>query len=554
MGSSSALLKGASASATRFTASSASLTLASDSLMRPSAWSFSALSRIVAVVASSFSCSSFTTGCIFAISSLAMPEERDCASRYLASVLTETWASAEACSASFDALPLLDPFSPSAPSLASDFSSAASSEPKASTSSATLAIFSCVALSLPWASSMTFFAARRCSTVEESFLYLPTSAWAVLSLVWYLMSSALTSVEVSLPLASICLAVRNFLASARAAFAACSALMVSSEAVRISLEESAKSFASSSKTDAASPTFLASSSALATSCSASRIVADFLRSAVPRLSSVSFFVCASSSAWFSLSFAWASLLGPAEKRFASTIFVAMNILAMETAVFAEVAAVSQLLIAARVSARGSSSTPMRNGPSASAALATVSATVCSFSAASFSSVSQVTRSAASLCAFLNSWSRCCEALVRSSIFAISASASPEAPFFFCSRNFCTTAMWSPALVTACSACCIISLDRPSPVNMTVASSALSTSTSAGESFSSTSCTSFCAAVRFTKSCRTLFSGFSLFCASWRFVWSLPSSVAASCFTLSLSKRLELASLALRYILASPMDF
>mmetsp|Transcript_24717 Transcript_24717/g.67497 ORF Transcript_24717/g.67497 Transcript_24717/m.67497 type:complete len:207 (+) Transcript_24717:3860-4480(+) len=205
----------------------------------------------------------------------------------------------------------------------------------------------------------------------------------------------------SLPLASICLPVRNFRASASAAFAACSALMVLSEAARISLEDKAKSFSSSSKTAADSPTFLTSSSAFWTSDSASRIVEAFLRSALAFFNSPNFFVCVSSSVWYSFSLTWASLLGPGAKRLASTIFVAMNILAMDTAVFAAVDASSQAFTAANDSSSGNSSTPMRNGASASAALATVSATDCSFSAASFSRDSQTERSAASLWVFFS---------------------------------------------------------------------------------------------------------------------------------------------------------
>mmetsp|Transcript_63271 Transcript_63271/g.195893 ORF Transcript_63271/g.195893 Transcript_63271/m.195893 type:complete len:231 (+) Transcript_63271:155-847(+) len=230
------------------------------------------------------------------------------------------------------------------------------------------------------------------------------------------MSSALISVDISFPFDSICLWVMNLRASDRAALAACSALMVSSDAVRISLEESCSSLASSSKADADSPTLFARSSAFCTTASASRMVATFLRVAVDFLRSISFCKKRSSSVWKPLSFSWTSLLGPAEKRLASTTFVAMNILATETAVLAVVADASQALTAASVSSSGSSSTPMRNGPSASATLDTASATLWSLSWASLSSPSQVTRSAASLCLALRPWSRCCEALTRSSIF------------------------------------------------------------------------------------------------------------------------------------------
>mmetsp|Transcript_59215 Transcript_59215/g.171664 ORF Transcript_59215/g.171664 Transcript_59215/m.171664 type:complete len:232 (+) Transcript_59215:1033-1728(+) len=88
----------------------------------------------------------------------------------------------------------------------------------------------------------------------------------------------------------------------------------------------------------------------------------------------------------------------------------------------------------------------------------------------------------------------------------------------------------------------------------VASSALSTSTSAGDSFSSTSATSFCAAVRCTNSCRTVFRGLSLFWAACSCCCSFPSSETACAFADSLSNLLQLACLAFRNILASPMAF
>mmetsp|Transcript_3530 Transcript_3530/g.10274 ORF Transcript_3530/g.10274 Transcript_3530/m.10274 type:complete len:549 (-) Transcript_3530:1736-3382(-) len=316
--SSSALLKGSSASTTFFRLSSASLTLASDSFTRPSTASFSDRSRIMRMFSSSFSCDAFTSGCSFAISSLARPWDRDCASRNLLSVFSATCASAAACSAALTGLlggvfcsasaslagsslaspsflpsscSSLPSFSPSLPSFSSLLSSfLSSSRPSASTSSTTLATFSSVAFSFACASSTDFLAASRSSTVDESFLNLPTSAWAELSLAWYLISSELTSDEASLPLASICLAVMNFLASLSAAFASCSALTVSSEAARISLEVSCRSFESSSKRAPARATFLESSSAFVTSVSTSRMVASFFLPAVAFLRSVNFLV------------------------------------------------------------------------------------------------------------------------------------------------------------------------------------------------------------------------------------------------------------------------
>mmetsp|Transcript_132605 Transcript_132605/g.369692 ORF Transcript_132605/g.369692 Transcript_132605/m.369692 type:complete len:222 (-) Transcript_132605:1245-1910(-) len=218
---------------------------------------------------------------------------------------------------------------------------------------------------------------------------------------------------------------------------------------------------------------------------------------------------------------------------------------METAVFAEVAAVSQALTAVMVSSKGSSSTPMRKGPSASAALETASCTDCSFSAASFNNNSHVTRSAPSRCAALSWANRASAALARFSSLPTSATAMPIACAFRCSMSFEHMDTWSDAFFTACSACCRTSLFSPAPLSMAVASSALSQSTSAGLSCARMSSTIFLVACRWRKSCRTVFNGLSLFCASCSCCCNLLSSAAACCLILSLSKRLALACLAFR---------
>mmetsp|Transcript_76286 Transcript_76286/g.235538 ORF Transcript_76286/g.235538 Transcript_76286/m.235538 type:complete len:517 (+) Transcript_76286:2577-4127(+) len=254
------LTNSASHSATLATASSASFSRSSDSLMMPSTTSLSDRSRMAATAASSRSCTSFTCGWSLASSSLARLCMRSWVSTNLVTVLIATCASAAACSVLVTCRPCLA-FLLSSPSFPSLLSSGCSSWPMFSTRSATFVTLSSAAFILPWASSRTFLADKRCSTLDESFLHRPISAAAVVSLLWNLISSALTSADISLPLASICLFVRNFRASVSAAFAVCSALMVSSEAARISLEESSKSLASSSKMAAASETFFTSSSA-----------------------------------------------------------------------------------------------------------------------------------------------------------------------------------------------------------------------------------------------------------------------------------------------------
>mmetsp|Transcript_5306 Transcript_5306/g.12018 ORF Transcript_5306/g.12018 Transcript_5306/m.12018 type:complete len:484 (+) Transcript_5306:3427-4878(+) len=480
--------------------SSASFTRCSDSLTMPFTTIFSARSRRLAIAVSSLSWTSLSFGLSFRISSLMLLCTRACVSRKRQTPFSVTWPSAAADSAS------LTPVSEPCPSVSS-----------AATCLAMSITCSSAAVTFALASSTSLLAARRCSTVDASFFHLATSPWAVLSLVWNLIRSALASTEAlaSLPLASICLAVMNFLASARAVLATASALAVSSAAARMSPEGELQSLLSSSKIEAASPIFFARPSASVTWFSASLMSAPLFLFAVVFFSSVSFLVKLSSCFCRSLSFDVASILGLGENRLASTSLVAMNIRQIDTAVFAPVAATSQALTAVSVSSSGSSSTPIRNGPSASAALPTASCTDCSFSAASLSSNSQVTRSAASLCEPLRDASFCSEFLARSSTLAISSSwMFPAAWLFFCRMNLRAALTLSAAFFMAISAAVSISLVRPVPLSRFDASSALSQSTSAGVSFSWISSTILLATWRAMKSCRTVLSGFSLFCASW----------------------------------------
>mmetsp|Transcript_54837 Transcript_54837/g.141279 ORF Transcript_54837/g.141279 Transcript_54837/m.141279 type:complete len:329 (+) Transcript_54837:4131-5117(+) len=327
----------------------------------------------------------------------------------------------------------------------------------------------------------------------------------------------------------------NLRASVSAVLAATSPFSVSSDAARRSAALISMSLESSASTSALLATCFTRSSAFFTSNSASRMVASFFRVAVFFFSSCSFLEWPSKVACSSLSFAVASWAGPGAKRFTSTSLVAMNILAMETAVLAAVADISQALTAARVSAMGSSSTPIRKGPSASAAFVADSATAVIFSVASCKSMSHTTFCETSCCFDLRSVSLFCDSLQRSSSFAISSLAIPAAVRFFCSINRVTLTNSSLALALAASACIMPSLVASSSwSSIVVISSALSTSTSAGESFSVTSCTSFCAAARWTKSCRAFFRGFSLVCASCSCACSLPSSVAACSRAFALS--------------------
>mmetsp|Transcript_78809 Transcript_78809/g.178035 ORF Transcript_78809/g.178035 Transcript_78809/m.178035 type:complete len:239 (+) Transcript_78809:1663-2379(+) len=112
-------------------------------------------------------------------------------------------------------------------------------------------------------------------------------------------------------------------------------------------------------------------------------------------------------------------------------------------------------------------------------------------------------------------------------------------------------MWFSAICNAVCAWASPSLVGVSEFSNVTISSALSTSTSAMTIFSSTSDTSLCAAHRWSQSDLTVFSGFSLFCASCSCCWSLPSSVLALSLTVS-KNLLVLASLALRKMRASPM--
>mmetsp|Transcript_112809 Transcript_112809/g.329651 ORF Transcript_112809/g.329651 Transcript_112809/m.329651 type:complete len:226 (+) Transcript_112809:3523-4200(+) len=225
----------------------------------------------------------------------------------------------------------------------------------------------------------------------------------------------------------------------------------------------------------------------------------------------------------------------------------MNIRQMDACVLAAVAADSQALTVFMVSSSGSSSTPIRNGPSASAARPTASCTDCSFSPASFSSSSQVTRSAASLCEFLSCPIRVSATLILSWHLVISANTTPFAFawLFFCSMSLPVVDTCSVALFSASSACCSSSLLKPGPLRRLLASSALSTSSSAGVSSSRMSSTTFFAAWRCMKSWRADFKGLSLFWASCSCCWSLASSVAAMVRILSLSNRFTAACFAFR---------
>mmetsp|Transcript_107918 Transcript_107918/g.333364 ORF Transcript_107918/g.333364 Transcript_107918/m.333364 type:complete len:319 (-) Transcript_107918:1326-2282(-) len=247
LGTSPSMRKGASASDTLRTLSSASTTRASDSATRPFTTCCSARVRMAAKECSSCSWISFMLVWSFASSSLAAFCARDCVSKYRTMVFTVAWHSFAAVSAAFTA----------------------SSPPDSSPSSAFTISLTCFTLSsaeatLPLASSTARFAARRCSHVEASFRHLATSVCAVLTRVWYLMSSALTSTDASLPLDSICLWVMNFLASTIAATATCSAFCVSSAAARISADDASQSLLSSSKMDAASAMRFVRTSASAT--------------------------------------------------------------------------------------------------------------------------------------------------------------------------------------------------------------------------------------------------------------------------------------------------
>mmetsp|Transcript_33889 Transcript_33889/g.74171 ORF Transcript_33889/g.74171 Transcript_33889/m.74171 type:complete len:288 (+) Transcript_33889:3763-4626(+) len=287
---------------------------------------------------------------------------------------------------------------------------------------------------------MIFFAASLPSTEAQSLLHFISSASVVLRRVWYLMKAAPASVEASLPLDSICCCVTNFLAADKASSAVCRAVVAASAALRISAAELWTSFESSSSTAAASTTFLPRASAFATSLSASCTIAFRFLSAVALFSLLSRFMCDSSCDWYSLSFTCASWPTVAEKRRASTSLVAMNIRPMDTAVPALVAAVSQVLTAARVSFRGSSSMPMRKGPSASAALAVDSSTPWSFSAASARSAAQVRRSLASLWVAFSCVRRCCEARARSSSFLKPSRTAGADACVFWSMKFRTVPM------------------------------------------------------------------------------------------------------------------
>mmetsp|Transcript_59215 Transcript_59215/g.171665 ORF Transcript_59215/g.171665 Transcript_59215/m.171665 type:complete len:210 (+) Transcript_59215:337-966(+) len=202
----------------------------------------------------------------------------------------------------------------------------------------------------------------------------------------------------------------------------------------------AESLASSSKGAAASAAALSAASTPSTRRAASRVKALVFLAAELVFSSPSRFAATSSCFWSSFNFSVASLARVSWKRFASTNFVARNIRAMEAAVFAAVAAVSQAFTAPRASSSGKSSTPMRKGASASAALEMVPCTCCIFSAASARSEAQRDFSLASLCWLFSCARRVCEPLARSSSFASSSRGMPcEAVAFFCAMNLSTEA-------------------------------------------------------------------------------------------------------------------
>mmetsp|Transcript_99234 Transcript_99234/g.241326 ORF Transcript_99234/g.241326 Transcript_99234/m.241326 type:complete len:339 (+) Transcript_99234:2560-3576(+) len=101
---------------TLLTASSASLTLSSDSFMIPSNTSLSDRSRMDVTVASSRSWMTLTCGGSLASSSFARLCMRNCVSTNLVAVLIATWASAAAWSTFVTSLLDLEPFLPSVPS------------------------------------------------------------------------------------------------------------------------------------------------------------------------------------------------------------------------------------------------------------------------------------------------------------------------------------------------------------------------------------------------------------------------------------------------------
>mmetsp|Transcript_106664 Transcript_106664/g.318853 ORF Transcript_106664/g.318853 Transcript_106664/m.318853 type:complete len:340 (-) Transcript_106664:1378-2397(-) len=331
---------------------------------------FSDLSLIWVLAAWILSWHCFTRGSSLAMASLA-PCERDCASRKRAVVRAEIWASCTASSASLTHR--------SVSFALSLFSMLRASSP--ATDSIALATLSSVSISFFSASSSSFLTARRCSTEVNNFLCLPTSVWAVLNLVWNLISSVLTSTEASLPLASICRAVTNLRASTRTSFASFSQTIVFSLATRICSAVSSMSLVSSAKTLAVSFTLSTSASALATRDSASLTSARRFLLFTALLSSTSRFVASSSCFWKSVSFWVASAAGPLENLFTSRTFIWMNILAMEDAVCATAAAVSESLTVDRISSRGSSM-PSWKRASQSSTLPSASVTAPSLAAAS----------------------------------------------------------------------------------------------------------------------------------------------------------------------------
>mmetsp|Transcript_49096 Transcript_49096/g.131403 ORF Transcript_49096/g.131403 Transcript_49096/m.131403 type:complete len:249 (-) Transcript_49096:377-1123(-) len=243
------------------------------------------------------------------------------------------------------------------------------------------ATFSSVSFSFFSASSRSRFTARRCSTDVKSFLCLATSAWAALSRVWNLISSALTSTDASLPFDSICRAVTNFRTSVSASFACFSHAAVFSLAERISSDDSSINLVSSAKMLALSFSASTKASALATLVSAS--LASAMRFLLPTLAlnSDSFFVASSRCFWHSANFFWASAAGPLENLFTSKTFIWMNIRAMEDAVWATAAADSEFFKVDMISS-GDKSMPSPICASQSSTLPSASVTANSLEEAS----------------------------------------------------------------------------------------------------------------------------------------------------------------------------
>mmetsp|Transcript_63313 Transcript_63313/g.176124 ORF Transcript_63313/g.176124 Transcript_63313/m.176124 type:complete len:387 (-) Transcript_63313:1930-3090(-) len=261
--------RGASASTTFDTVSSAAFTRCCASSLIVRTCAFSAISFMEVTALSKASCDACKRGRNFSISSFAGPERVD-NSMCFATLLRVAAASAAAVSLALRS-----------------FSVGADAAPNSSAAFVTTEAFASAASSFVVTLSTAFFAAMRVSTPAAIFLYLVTSDWAWLSRVWNLMSSELTALDTSLPFASICRAVMNLRASVRAALASTSAFWVATAAAFISAAESSKNFALSSRGLAASAMVFVSSSAFATSLSDSCITAFFFLAAVEVFNSLS---------------------------------------------------------------------------------------------------------------------------------------------------------------------------------------------------------------------------------------------------------------------------